>query len=80
MVFWQPSKPSNQVAQQFIIRFREKTATMVLFRNTQQDLFDIFTIEYIVIYFFYKYLKVTTQGFYAVEINFLKYLISNEIE
>jgi hypothetical protein len=33
-------KPPNQVAQQNIIRLHGKNAAMVLYRNTQQDLFD----------------------------------------
>ncbi len=34
-------KPPNQVEQYNIIRHCEKSTTIVLYRNTQQDLFDI---------------------------------------
>jgi hypothetical protein len=43
MVFWKNHpKPPNQVEQYNIIRHCEKSTTIVLYRNTQQDLFDIF--------------------------------------
>jgi hypothetical protein len=48
-----------------MIRFREKWSTMVLYRNTQQDLFDIlgsFCLN--------KDFKTTTQLFYVEEISF----------